>query len=805
MDRGTSGDHVQAVLAIEDRVLRNYWVTQTYADLSAGLCALLGPTTANWCTFATWASRTVGRNLRGEELPGWLRRRVVMSNGMMGLTREITAAVRTVHPEAWDHRILPEHVCDVLRSHFGACASDLSDGNTEVFAEIAPVAALFVAGFGNGPTAAGAAARRRLQRACEGAPAFEGVNHLSEGFSLWCDAVGEPDETRRSQLVLAGSLHLGAHEQNHLQEAIAGSMDMGLDRSLELVKARLGKCLTCPPEVEKAVDDVLRPLAHATVERWGDLMTELLGTIETPDGTLRLDCDVPSLPDEPFVPADLQPMVVPELREALERFSRADSLGRGSRARNWVELGDRMNFISNLFLSRHHRRSLFAPPLDAARLAAIESGQAPRGPQGPPVPEAADRPAAARGSGPRPVVPPSQGVAKFTDAYLEQLRRTGDLPADSAVSRFFEATDATHSALYRRLAASSARAAADEDLPGVRDFVEAVEPWPSWADPELVREGQAVFGEFGPQIGMGLFMASLPSDYGFARGAQALARTARLTQSPKRRYVETGQMIIDAMTPGALDPGRRGYRTVRHVRLMHAAVRHVLLHAAETEDEGGRPIPAWDTPALGLPINQLQLLGTLFSFGVQGVESLRRSGVRLSDERAEAYIHAWNLVGHQIGILDQLLPLSWEDSRTLWDQRRGDEYAPTPDGKELTAAAIECMRELFDLAVMPGLPASGIRFYLGDETADLLGVPPADWTRGVFELMRRSDWVYAIGLDHLPGMGPLSARLGRRIWRGFERYGRGGQRPGFEVTDELRAAWGLGASPKPQAGHERSP
>jgi hypothetical protein len=69
MDRGTSPAHVQAVLAIGDRVLRNYWVTQTYSDLAAGLTRLLDPATANWCTFGTWASCTVGRNIRGEDLP----------------------------------------------------------------------------------------------------------------------------------------------------------------------------------------------------------------------------------------------------------------------------------------------------------------------------------------------------------------------------------------------------------------------------------------------------------------------------------------------------------------------------------------------------------------------------------------------------------------------------------------------------------------------------------------------------------------------------------------------------------------
>ena len=71
MDRGTSLAHIHEVLAIEDRVLRNYWVTQTYSDLATAISEVLAPDTANWCTFATWASCTVGQNLRGENLPKW--------------------------------------------------------------------------------------------------------------------------------------------------------------------------------------------------------------------------------------------------------------------------------------------------------------------------------------------------------------------------------------------------------------------------------------------------------------------------------------------------------------------------------------------------------------------------------------------------------------------------------------------------------------------------------------------------------------------------------------------------------------
>jgi hypothetical protein len=185
------------------------------------------------------------------------------------------------------------------------------------------------------------------------------------------------------------------------------------------------------------------------------------------------------------------------------------------------------------------------------------------------------------------------------------------------------------------------------------------------------------------------------------------------------------------------------------------------------------------------------MLGTLFSFSVEGVESLRRVGVRLTEQQAEAYIHVWNLVGHQMGILDDLLPLSWADAKSLWDDRRRREYGPTPEGHELTAAAISAMQELFSFTHLPGLPAAGIRHYLGDEAADLLGVPKADWTRVFFDLMYWADSMYDLSVIHLPGTAPLASLFGRMVWREFERYDRQGGRPDFRVSSELREAWGM--------------
>jgi hypothetical protein len=708
----------------------------------------------------------------------------------MGVTRAANQALGKTHSDRGFHGLVTAHLGDVVRELFGACATNLSIGNTQVFAEIAPAAATLITCFST-KTPDPASARSQVLGVCDGATEFEGSNRLKAGFALWCDALSEPDPTRRSQLILAGSLELGDHEQHHLQDPIAGSMEMGMNKSFGLLKQRVVADLPGLSAIEEEIDAALSPLGRAASNLWGDLMTELLGTIQTPDGTLRLDHDVPPIAGQDFVPPDLEPVVVDDLAALLRRFNRARDDGQGSRALNWVSLNDRMNFIANLFRSRHHRKELFQAPFAPETLADIESDRIPTHPQ-PPMPGSGGngRPPAKVPT--RPNVPPSRGVEMFTDEFVDELRMTGDQPADEAVAKFFAETEAEHTELFGRLAASSAGALADEDLPGIASFVKEEEEWPEWADPDLVLAGQSVFGDFGPQLGMGLFMASLPADYAFARGVQALGCTALLTKDPKRRYVETGQMIIDVMMPGALEPGRAGYRAVRHVRLMHAAVRHVLLHLDEIKQAGAPKMAPWDTKLLGRPLNQLQLLGTLFSFSVEGgIEALRKSGVRLNDDRAEAYIHVWNLVGHQIGIRQDLLPLSCEDSRTLWDQRRNLEYGPTDEGKKLTAAAIECMQELFGFTGMPGLPATGIRFYLGNDTADVLGVPKADWTRVIFEIMRWNDCLYGLVLSRFPGTRPIAAELGRRVWKGFEQYGRQGKRPAFQVTDELKRAWGM--------------
>jgi len=395
----------------------------------------------------------------------------------------------------------------------------------------------------------------------------------------------------------------------------------------------------------------------------------------------------------------------------------------------------------------------------------------------------------------------SVGADRFTIEFLDGLRKEGDPEADKAVATYFHdelaATPATEPAtepatdLMKLMIAAAPRqfAAApgsDEGSPALRAFVGARPPLPLWADPKLIKLGQDLFAEYLPQFGLALWMASIPAGYAGAKDAVVLERTAQLVSHAKRRFLETGQFVLDVMTEGGLDDNGDGAADIRHVRLMHAAVRHMLQH-----EDHGHDLSGWD-PAFGTPLNQEALLATQFTFSVVGLRSLHRFGVHVSDHEKEAYIHLWSVIGHLMGVRDDLLPLDYADSSTVWDQITKKEYAASPGGKCLTKAAIQVMQQLIPGRALDGLPATGIRFLLGNETANLLGVPRADWTRALFvpgqmlgHMMNLFDRDSVAGEE-------ITRLLGRTAFKQFLMFERRPDgRPSFEVPEEMQRALGM--------------
>lgn len=372
-------------------------------------------------------------------------------------------------------------------------------------------------------------------------------------------------------------------------------------------------------------------------------------------------------------------------------------------------------------------------------------------------------------------------IDPWTPEFLDAMREVGDPPADAVVAELFAAgTNVVHAVNYlmRDLVEN-------DDIPSralpqhVREYF-TQSPLPAWADPARLALGSELFHRFGPMMMLLLNAYSLPLCYAARKGVQVLARTERLHSNPRRRIVETAQMVVDVMSPGGLDPGSRGagLRSAQKVRLMHATIRHML----------GKD-PTW-APALGLPINQEDLAGTLCTFSVAVLDGLGKLDVALSPAEVDAYMHTWTVVGHVMGLRPELLPADHAAGRRLADAVAQRNFEACPEGQAMTAALIDMMAAMVPGTALDEVPAQFIRHFVGDAIADMLAVPD----RGDSPFVRA--WqVFGHGADLATDRSALVRKLSGRfstlLIEGLLLANRGGQRLPFNIPAELRQVWGV--------------
>jgi hypothetical protein len=77
---------LERIVAHQDMVLRNLLITDAYHRLALAVRDCTG-TGANWCTFATWASKQAGHTIRREDLLDFLRARLRSSAELAPLLR----------------------------------------------------------------------------------------------------------------------------------------------------------------------------------------------------------------------------------------------------------------------------------------------------------------------------------------------------------------------------------------------------------------------------------------------------------------------------------------------------------------------------------------------------------------------------------------------------------------------------------------------------------------------------------------------------------------------------------------------
>lgn len=394
MDRGvrnlpfpTEAD-VDRIAALSDPVLRNLHITQCYYELSQAVRARTGAN-ANWCTFATWASKQAGQTIRKEDLARTLEsilrsspEPALAASDVAGLAGSLGGDSRPeqARRSTWD-------ALDLFKAVEQSSAA-VARGNQKVFDEIGREFARFCAACLDDP----APDPDKLALFCDGlrpGDPPDGQGLLRQAFTHLYAALFESDPKQQAERMLCANLLIGYHEQTRLQPEIQAALDAPflsetqfIQRFLQSIFSRttalmlfarmvMMRLLGRPPLLELA----LRALYGSAQRSARQALTELVMALRLPgDLRLRLWSDLAGR-----YPAALEQLSFPDLRQFLEGIDPTPDSLRRSGAVDWANLPERLHFIADLFRLYQQNSLLFDPPFTPDQVLALKAGRLPDG------------------------------------------------------------------------------------------------------------------------------------------------------------------------------------------------------------------------------------------------------------------------------------------------------------------------------------------------------------------------------------------------------------------------------------------
>jgi hypothetical protein len=381
-------------------------------------------------------------------------------------------------------------------------------------------------------------------------------------------------------------------------------------------------------------------------------------------------------------------------------------------------------------------------------------------------------------------VPPA-----WSDTALDGWRHVTDPPADAAVAGYFAAVGGTHPRQLFGALVEHLQLEPEDQVPAIADFLAAAAPMPGWAEHERLARGQQFFSDWALHQFTSLYLASLPNAYAAAKGVHVIWLTARLQDDAERRLNETAQFLMDVSAPGGFATGGASIDRILHVRLMHAAIRWFIDHDPGVDRPAAAdpaPLPSQPTWAAswGRPINQEDLAGTLLTFTSVVIDAFRRSGVEYTATGAEDYLYLWRVVGHFLGVDPSLVPHDLAAADVLQARIFARQHGSSAVGTALTTTLLDLVGTR-----LPG-PVSRLgppmmRRYLGDDVADMIGVPRSNAERWVVSALVHLTRILTLGRRVDPVPRWLSDWVGRKLLDGLLAADRHGQRVPFRIPDHL--------------------
>jgi hypothetical protein len=347
---------ISEIAAVRDPVIRNLRITDCYYRISVAMRTRIGDC-ANWCTFATWASRQAGCTIRGEDffdrlaervLPHWTPThpirstwRALLRRGLFHAETRLGRLVQTIHSPF---------------DAFERASHAVATGNLKVFEEIGFEMARYLESCPAGCSTDSREFRAFVDVLKPGTPP-DGQDYLRRAFTRYQLMQSAVSMEHRLQLGLLANLEIGFHEQTRLQPEILRAME-AIPETAEDLKRRILLMVTSP----------YRRFARALTRQ---VISERMMVLRLPATTLELGRHL----DRP-VPECYRKIDLTELNAILEPFEQGCS---DCGARDWSELQQRMHYILHLFRAFALQGDLFDPPFTAAQIQEIFRGRIPQG------------------------------------------------------------------------------------------------------------------------------------------------------------------------------------------------------------------------------------------------------------------------------------------------------------------------------------------------------------------------------------------------------------------------------------------
>lgn len=332
-------DQIDLAISTPDPVLANLRITAAHHELSLALRRILGPEAgANFHTWATWGSKKAGMTIRQDDIPH-LRALAALLGGdpdlrAMGAMRGRAAGPRT--PVRTACMLLGGSLLQrVVQEHRDHASRMILAGNITVLDDIGRQTARFVSAFQGHPEPDARRLADALGALRPGPAESGGQDLLKEAFTQYYLARHAANRADMHEHMLLANLYAILHEHIRLQPYIAGAMP--------------------------------RPVRR--------LITRHLLAFSLGRRTMSVGRDVSPL-DGDGRPG---PVAHADLAAFLRVWDRTGGSLHGSRAGNWADIHDRMNFICALFRTGQCDEGLFTAPYTDAQWTEIDAGRIPAG------------------------------------------------------------------------------------------------------------------------------------------------------------------------------------------------------------------------------------------------------------------------------------------------------------------------------------------------------------------------------------------------------------------------------------------